>query len=152
VRLVVVAVVCGSLACTVPHARMARRGGEIAIATGLFGILGTSLAGAADHNDRKLFFAVGAGFVPVALIGAIVYVAANSQIDDNKPTMSEERAKRADTAMQLAKQAKRAARAGDCAEVQSIEPRVRALDDGIYLRFLRDPIIRTCRAPPAQQP
>jgi hypothetical protein len=150
VRFALVVIAC--VACTTSQARKLRRGGEIGIATGLFGVLGTSVAAAADNGDRHTFLAMGAGFVPVALLSAIVYVAADSMIDDGKPTLATEREKRADTAMQLAKQAKRAARSGDCAEVQAIEPKVRELDDHIYMRFLRDPIIRPCRAPQTRQP
>jgi hypothetical protein len=59
--------------------------------------------------------------------------------------VSEDRTR--DTAMDLAKQAKHAARRGDCAEVLALEPRVRELDASIYRRFRNDLVIKTCLVP-----
>ena len=131
--------------CTSAQARRVQRVSELTLVGGSFGILGTSVGAALDTHDRGALMIGGALCVPIVLISTIVYVAADRVIEAPREPY---RNTRAETAMQLAKQAKRAARAGDCAEVQALEPRVRALDDSIYLRFLRDPIIRPCRAPP----
>lgn len=137
-------VVCAG--CTTPQLRRARTIGEVSLAGALFGVLGTSVAAVFDHRDRAILLDVGLACAPIALFGAGTYAVAQTRLDDaqREPSLRE----RAQTsAMDLAKQAKRAARAGDCVVVQTIEPRVRALDEGIYLRFLRDPVIRTCREP-----
>jgi len=87
-------------------------------------------------------------FVPVTVIGALVYAATDSTVNNApKEQVSEDRTR--DTAMDLAKQAKHAARRGDCAEVLALEPRVRELDAGIYHRFRNDVVIKPCLAPEA---
>jgi hypothetical protein len=130
--------------CTTAQPRRAQRVSEFTLVGGMFGLLGTSVGAALDTHDRGPLMIAGALCVPIVLVSTIVYVATDRVIEAPR---APDRNGRAETAMQLAKQAKRAARVGDCAEVQAIEPRVRALDDSIYLRFLRDPIIRPCRAP-----
>ena len=127
------------------QARRTQRVSEFTLVGGMFGLLGTSVGAALDSHDSGTLMALGAACVPIVLASTIVYIVADGKIEAPREAQP---SGRAEIAMQLAKQAKRAARAGDCAEVQAIEPRVRALDDLIYMRFLRDPVIRPCRAPP----
>lgn len=140
--LLVAAILSG---CTVPQARKAQRASEITLGSSLGAMLATIGVAYAipSHDDAILEF--GAIFVPISLLSAAVYVACDSLA--GKPPPATEPAHAKETAMELAKQAKHAARAGDCAQVQAIEPQVRELDSGVYLRFLHDEVIRPCRAP-----
>jgi hypothetical protein len=142
VRLVALVVACAS--CTSAQARAVKRVADVVIPASMFGVLVPTAAGVLDRGDRPTLITIGSVFVPITIIATVTWVIADSLIEQETP--ARRTSPRADAAMDLAKQAKRAARAGDCAEVQAIEPRVRALDDGIYLRFLRDPVIRPCRA------
>jgi len=130
-------------ACTARQAHTAHRAGEIAAAGGLVGIIGTVGVSYAFPDDQAGILKVGIAFVPVTVIGALLYIATDSMVNKQAaPDVREDRTR--DTAMDLAKQAKHAARRGDCAEVLAIEPRVRDLDAGIYRRFRHDEVIRTC--------
>ena len=130
-------------ACTARQAHTAHRAGEIAAAGGLVGIMGTVGVSYAFPDDQSAILKVGIAFVPVTVIGALLYIATDSMVNTQAaPDVRADRTR--DTAMDLAKQAKHAARRGDCAEVLAIEPRVRALDAGIYRRFRHDEVIRTC--------
>jgi hypothetical protein len=143
-------VVVACIGCASAQARKTRHVGEIGMAGGILGVLGCVVVGEADEHDRGVFILGGAGLSLVVVASAVTYLVANAMVDDDPPRHRPmEHSPHYDAAMDLAKQAKRAARAGDCAEVQAIEPRVRSLDETIYLRFLRDPVIRTCRAPAA---
>jgi hypothetical protein len=135
-------------ACTAGQARTAHRAGEVSAAAGIFGILGTvGLAEAVPGHDTTILH-VGMVFIPVTVVGALVYAATDSTVNKSTPPeVSDDRPR--DTAMALAKQAKHAARRGDCAEVLALEPRVRELDAGIYHRFRHDVVIKTCLQPPA---
>ena len=135
-------------ACSVHQARVAKRAGEITAGAALVAMLATIAIAYADPGTDTDLLAFGAIFVPITIGGAAVYVAADS-IEPPAPAAPEHSSSWL-AAMDLAKQAKHAARRGDCAEVQAIEPRVRDLDDDIYRRFLSDKIIRTCL--PAAQP
>jgi hypothetical protein len=130
-------------ACTAGQARTAHRAGEVSAAAGIFGILGTvGLAEAVPGHDTTILH-VGMVFIPVTVVGALVYAATDSTVNkSSRPEVSDDRPR--DTAMALAKQAKHAARRGDCAEVLALEPRVRDLDAGIYHRFRNDVVIKTC--------
>jgi hypothetical protein len=138
-RLAVLALV----ACTAGQARTAHRAGEVAAAAGIIGIIGTvGVAEAVPGHDTTILH-VGIVFIPVTVLGALLYVATDSTVNQSAPPeVSEDRTR--DTAMALAKQAKHAARRGDCAEVLALEPRVRELDAGIYRRFRNDVVIKTC--------
>jgi len=141
-------------ACTASQAKTAHSAGEIAAAGGIMGIMATVGVSYAFPDDQSTILHAGIGFVPVVVIGALLYIATDGTV--NRPTPPDVRADRTrDTAMELAKQAKHAARSGDCAEVLAIEPRVKELDAAIYLRFRRDEVIRTClpaEAEPAEEP
>src|SRR5689334_5383731 len=65
--------------CTQPQARRAHRAGEVATATGLIGMLvaGTTASLLPAHEDAIL--TAGLVFVPVALGGALVYIATDQK-------------------------------------------------------------------------
>jgi len=137
-------------ACTATQAKTAHRAGEIAAAGGIIGIMATVGISYAFPDEQSTILHAGIAFVPVTVIGALMYVATDSIVNrPSPPDVREDRTR--DTAMDLAKQAKHAARRGDCAEVLAIEPRVRELDAGIYRRFRHDEVIRTC-LPPDPEP
>lgn len=130
-------------ACTSSQVKTAHSAGEIAAIGGLVGIMGTVGVSYAFPDDQSTILHAGIAFIPVTIIGALMYVATDGAV--NRPTPPDVREDRTrDTAMDLAKQAKHAARRGDCAEVLAIEPRVKELDAGIYHRFRHDEVIRTC--------
>ncbi len=144
--IVAVSLACG---CTNHQLHVAKRAGEITAAAALVGMLATIAIAAAHPGTDTELLAIGTGFVPFAVGGALVYAAADSA-EPPPEAAREEHTSTWHAAMDLAKQAKHAARSGDCAEVQAIEPRVRDLDDDVYQRFVRDKIIRTCL--PATEP
>jgi hypothetical protein len=130
-------------ACTASQARTAHRAGAIATAGGLIGILATVGAAEAFPDEHSTLLRAGVAFVPVALVGALLYATTDSMVNQREaPDVSADRTR--DTAMSLAKEAKHAARRGDCTEVLALEPRVRELDAGIYRRFRHDEVIKTC--------
>jgi hypothetical protein len=145
-----VVVVIGALAlacgCTVRQARIARRAGEITAGAALVGLLATVVAAELWDDQRQALLEGGIAFVPISIAGVAVYIASDTMLGPEDDTVvAHPRAWTA--AMDLAKEAKRAARRGDCAEVQAIESRVRELDTDVYGRFLRDQLIRTCLGP-----
>jgi hypothetical protein len=140
--------VVGLCACSVHQAHIAKRAGEITAGAALVAMLATIAVAAAHPGADTELLEFGAVFVPITIGGAAVYVAADSI--EPTPVAAPEHSSSWTAAMDLAKQAKHAARRGDCAEVQAIEPRVRDLDDDVYRRFLSDKIIRACL--PAAQP
>jgi hypothetical protein len=130
-------------ACTASQAKKAHRAGEVAAAGGLIGIMADVGISYAFPDDQSTILKAGIGFVPVVVIGALVYIATDGIVNKTAaPDVREDRTR--DTAMDLAKEAKHAARRGDCAEVLAIEPRVRDLDAAIYRRFRNDEVIRSC--------
>ena len=133
-------------ACTAGQARTAHRAGEVSAAAGIFGILGTvGVAEAVPGHDTTIL-RIGMVFIPVTVIGALVYAATDETVNKSTPPeVSEDRTR--DTATALATQARHAASRGDCAEVLALEPRVRDLDAAIYHRFRTDVVIKTCLAP-----
>ena len=147
VRLAAAAIaVCLAFGCTARHARVARRAGEITAGAALSCLLATVLAAEVWSSEHQDILEAGAVFVPISLAGAGVYIAADEQLgsDDAPAVASNEHTSTWNAAMDLAKQAKHAARRGDCAEVQAIQPRVRELDSAVYLRFVNDKVIQTC--------
>ena len=138
--LVVVAMLSG---CTVPQARKARTASEIALGSSLGGMLASITVAYFVPSEKGVFLDAGLAFVPVALASAAAYVVCDSLLQHTEePVDQRERARQ--TAWELAREAKHAAREGDCAQVQAIGPRVRDLDSEVYVRFLRDTIIRPC--------
>jgi len=148
-RAVACLVLAASLAgCTASQARVAKRAGEITAAAALVGLLGTVIAAEAWRDEHKQLLEGGIVFVPISVAGVGVYIACDSMLgseDDATPPSAHTSTWNA--AMDLAKEAKHAARGGDCSEVQAIEPRVRELDTDVYLRFANDAVIRTCLGP-----
>jgi hypothetical protein len=134
--------------CTAAQARRAHTGGAVALAGGLFGILGAITVAEIVPSHSKAATDAGIVFVPIVVLGALVYAATDATVNaaGREPAMTpRERAFAA--AYELAREAKHAARRGDCAEVQAIEPRVRDLDEVVYRKFLHDDIIKTCLGP-----
>jgi len=114
----------------------------------LFGLLGAITVAEIWPSHSKAATDVGIVFVPISVLGALLYAATDSTVNgaDREPALTpRERAFAA--AYELARDAKHAARRGDCAEVQAIEPRVRELDEVVYRKFLHDDIIKTCLSP-----
>ena len=145
------ALVALTAACTTGQVRTAHHAGEIMAGAGLIGIMGAVATAELLPDDHSLVLRTGIAFVPVAVVGALLYAATDSTV--NRPETPDARPDRnADLAMDLAKQAKHAARRGDCAEVLALEPRVRELDAGIYRRFRRDKVIGTCLPPTPPEP
>jgi hypothetical protein len=141
-RILALVVIAG---CTAGQVRTAKRAGEITAGAALCAMLATVLVAEAWPAHHTEFLDAGFVLVPITILGAGVYVAADAA-QGPEPVRSEHSASW-NAAMTLAKQAKHAARAGDCAEVQAIEPRVRDLDPDVYLRFVSDKVIRPCLGP-----
>jgi len=142
-------VLCLVAGCTARQARSAHRAGEVMTAGGLIGLLATVAVAEIDEDDHAAILHGGFTFVPIAIVGALMYAATDSAVNrPEAPQVSADRS--ADTAMGLAKEAKHAARRGDCAEVLALEPRVRELDAGIYRRFRHDEVIKVCLPPAAE--
>src|SRR5580698_162104 len=80
-------------------------------------------------------------FAPIAIAGAAAFWISDGPTRDAE---QQEAQRKFDAAFALARQAKHAARANDCAQVQAIEPQVRDLDESIYRRFRHEPIIAQC--------
>jgi hypothetical protein len=136
--------------CTAAQARTAHTSGAVALAGGLFGILGCVGVAELAPSVKPEALGVGLVFVPISVAGALVYAATDSLVSGGPTEHALTAGDRAfATAMELAREAKHAARRGDCAEVLAIQPRVREIDERVYRRFLRDQVIRTCLAPEA---
>jgi hypothetical protein len=138
-------VVLALAACTQSQARKAHRVGEIATAAGLVGILASATVAAALPADEDTLTTIGLGFVPVAVIGALVYIATDSRANDAPARPLTPRERRQNAAWDLTKRAAAAARGADCTQVQAISPRVRDLDLEFHATvFMRDVAIQRC--------
>jgi hypothetical protein len=141
---VVVLLACG---CTTSQAVKAHRAGEIVTAAGLIGTLVCGVGASIDQTHEDTIMTAGLVFVPVSLLGALVYVATDhtaTTVHDSAPTPTRRERNRA-AAWELTKQAADAARNEDCTQVQAIAPRVRDLDSDFHLSvFLRDVAIGRC--------
>lgn len=86
-------------------------------------------------------------FVPIAVIGALVYIATDEKAKEPQgPTLTRREKKRLE-AWELTKQAGQAARERDCMQVEAIHPRVRELDLEFHnIVFMRDVAIQRCLA------
>jgi hypothetical protein len=141
--LAVVLVIAG--ACTQTQARKAHRAGEIATAGGLVGILActTTASLARAHEDTLL--TVGVAFVPISLVGALLYIATDSTVNRDRAPAPTRRERHRATAWELTRRAATAARMHDCTQVQAIAPRVRELDHDLHTSvFIRDVAIQRC--------
>lgn len=139
---VVLAVACG---CTQTQARKAHRAGEIVTAGSLIGVLTAGVVASLDPAHEDTIMAVGLGFVPLSVLGALVYIATDEKAnEDHGPTLTRRERNRA-AAWDLTKQAAGAARDKDCTQVQAIAPRVRDLDIDFHVSvFMRDVAIQRC--------
>jgi hypothetical protein len=144
VVVVVVLLACG---CTRSQAVKAHRAGEVVTAAGLIGTLICGVGASIDQKHEDTIMTAGLVFVPVSIIGALVYVATDhtaTTVQDGTPTPTRKERNRA-AAWELTKQAADAARSEDCTQVQAIAPRVRDLDVDFHLSvFLRDVAIVHC--------
>jgi len=140
---------CFACSCTVAQARSAHRAGEVALAAGLVGILGDVIVSAALPGHDTATLSAGLVLVPICVLGALTYAATDSYVNADRAQAPSARGRSFDAAYELAREAKHAARRGDCAEVQAIGPRVRELDEIVYRKFLHDEIIQTCLQPVA---
>jgi hypothetical protein len=144
---VVLLLACG---CTQTQARKAHRAGEIATAGGLVGVLVAGVVASLVPAHEDAIMTVGLGFVPISVVGALVYIATDSKVngDHGGPTMTRRERNRA-TAWEMTKQAAGAARERDCTQVQAIAPRVRELDMELHVSvFMRDVAIQRCLREP----
>ena len=139
---VVLVLACG---CTQTQARKAHRAGEVATAGGLVGVLTCGVVAALDPAHEDAIMTVGLGFVPISVLGALVYISTDSRAnEDHGPVLTRRERNRA-TAWDLTKQAAEAAREQDCTQVQAIAPRVRDLDVDFHVSvFMRDVAIQRC--------
>lgn len=131
--------------CTVRQARVAHRAGEIGLAGGLVGILASGAAAVAIPSQEDLFTTAGIAFIPVAVVGALLYIATDSKANEPPARQLSRRERRQEAAWELTKQAASAAREWDCTQVQAIDPRVRDLDHDFHtVVFMRDVAIQRC--------
>ena len=148
VRSAVVFTLALACSCTAAQSRRAHTGGAVALAGGLFGILGAITLAEVVPSTSHTATSVGVVFVPISVLGALAYIATDSAVNDADREQAQTAAERSySAAYELAREAKHAARRGDCAEVQAIEPRVREMNERVYRKFLHDDIIRTCLGP-----
>jgi hypothetical protein len=140
--LIVASLVSG---CTHTQARRAHRAGEVAAAGGLVGMLAAGITASALPAHDKEIMTVGIAFIPISVIGALVFITTNDKANEPPaPTLTRRERHRAE-AWELTKQAATAAREYDCTQVQAIDPRVRDLDREFHgIVFLRDVAIRRC--------
>lgn len=139
---VVLLLACG---CTQAQARKAHRAAEISTAGGLVGVLACGVVASLDPAHEDTIMHVGLAFVPVSVLGALVYISTDKRAnEDHGPVLTRRERNRA-AAWELTKQAADAARSQDCTQVQAIDPRVRDLDTELHVSvFMRDVAIQRC--------
>jgi uncharacterized membrane protein len=133
-------------ACTTPQARRAHRAGEVATAAGLIGMLIAGTSASLVHSHKDAILSGGLVFVPISVVGALVYIATDKQAmaTEHVPTLTRRERLRLQ-AWELTKQAGAAAREQDCRQVEAIDPRVRDLDFDFHVSvFMRDVAIQRC--------
>ena len=79
---VVLVLACG---CTQTQARKAHRAGEVATAGGLVGVLVAGVVASLVPAHEDAIMTVGLGFVPVSIIGALVYIGTDSKVNGDHP-------------------------------------------------------------------
>ena len=147
-----VAVLVFASSCTGAQARTVHRAGEITLAGGLFGILGTVALAEIIPSHQTGILDGGLIFVPISLFGALAYIATDAEVNAPREVALTPEERSFNAAYEIAREAKHAARRGDCATVQAIQPRVRELNERVYRRFLHEEIIRRCLAPTVDVP
>ena len=139
------ALVLALAACTQAQAHRAHRGGEIATGAGLVGVLGCVTAASIVPAHEDALTTVGIAFIPVAVLGALVFISTNHIVERDREPPLTRRERHRRTAWELTKQAADAARVADCTQVQAIAPRVRELDLEFHgVVFMRDIAIQRC--------
>ncbi|HUS30913.1 MAG TPA: hypothetical protein VMZ53_20525 [Kofleriaceae bacterium] len=134
--------------CTTPQARRAHRAGEVAAAGGLVGMLAAGVTASAIPAHDTQILTVGLAFIPISIIGALVFIATDDKANEHAAPYLTRRERHRAEAWELTKQAAAAARSADCTQVQAIDPRVRDLDLEFHgIVFLRDVAIRRCLRP-----
>ena len=131
--------------CTSRQTRVAHRAGEIATGGGLAGILVTGVSAALVPSHEDAILTVGLGFVPVAVLGALLYISTDGAVHRDRGPKLTKRERNQLAAWELTKQAATAAREQDCTQVQAIGPRVFDLDHDFHkVVFMRDVAIQRC--------
>jgi hypothetical protein len=131
--------------CTSRQARVAHRAGEIATAGGLIGVLVTGVGAALVPSQEDTLTTVGVLFVPVAVLGALLYISTDGAVNRDRGPKLTRRERNQLAAWELTKQAATAARERDCTQVQAIAPRVFDLDHDFHkVVFMRDVAIQRC--------
>ena len=133
-------------ACTTPQARRAHRVSEVVTAASLVGMLADGVTAAAVPSHDTEIIDAGIVFVPIAVIGALVFITTDRAANEPEsgPHLTRRERRRAE-AWELTKQAATAARSADCTQVQAIDPRVRELDLEFHgVVFMRDVAIQRC--------
>jgi hypothetical protein len=134
-----------SSGCTAPQARRAHRAGEVAAEGGLVGMLAAGFAAAAIPSHDTQIMTAGLAFIPISVVGVLVFIATDSRANEPAPPTLTRRERRRAEAWELTKQAEAAARSADCTQVQAIDPRVRDLDLEFHgVVFMRDIAIQRC--------
>jgi hypothetical protein len=112
---------------------------------GLIGILATGVTAAVLPSHEDTLTTVGIGFIPVAVIGALLFVSTDRAARRDREPKLTRRERHQLAAWELTKQAAAAARQRDCTQVQAIDPRVRELDHDFHtVVFMRDLAIQRC--------
>lgn len=134
----------GATSCTHAQASRIHTAGEVTLAAGLIGMLGAVALAEAVPSEHGAILRGGAAFVPISLIGALAYIVVDGEVNEARERALTPEERSYEAAYAIAREAKHAARRGDCAEVQAASPRVQELNERVFRKFLHDPIIRTC--------
>ena len=131
--------------CTPRQIRIANRAGELTTGIGLAGVLATGTAAALIPSQEDNLPTAGIAFVPVAVLGALLYISTDSLTHRDRGPKLTRRERNQFAAWELTKQAATAAREQDCTQVQAIGPRVFDLDHDFHkVVFMRDVAIQRC--------
>src|SRR5512139_1029143 len=87
---VVVLVVLGC-GCTQSQARKAHHAGEVVTAGALIGVLACGVVAALDPAHEDTIMNIGLAFVPVSVLGALVYISTDGKVNgtgDTAPTQT----------------------------------------------------------------
>ena len=128
--------------CTPRQVRITHRTGELMTGGGLIGLLATGVTAALLPSHEDTLATVGIGFIPVAVVGALLFITTDSASGRDREPKLTRRERHQLAAWELTKQAAVAARERDCTQVQAIAPRVRELFHTVV--FMRDVAILRC--------
>jgi len=108
-------------------------------------MLAAGITASAVPEHDKAIMTVGIAFIPISVIGALVFIATDDKANERVAPPLTRRERRRAEAWELTKQAATAAREYDCTQVQAIAPRVRDLDMEFHgVVFMRDVAIQRC--------